>query len=199
MCVCGSLGKKLAKDAREGGTEKLSRHGVVPKEGPSNGSLCRAALAFSVPELGPKFGASSVFAKERGLVFVTHIGRIFRTQKHACDSDIVCARDRQSDTAAGWEHGQEIERRDARCILLRVCLEQVEACYTMGAPCTEAVFGLIWKLHFQDHLAGSESEPVPTPKSRAWQEMVRRLQDKVVCTPRLGRYRGYNARRCCSI
>ena len=54
LCVCGSLGKKLAKDAREGGTEKLSRHGVVPKEGPSNGSLCRAALAFSVPELGPK-------------------------------------------------------------------------------------------------------------------------------------------------
>ena len=32
MCVCGSLGKKLAKDAREGGTEKLSRHGVVPKD-----------------------------------------------------------------------------------------------------------------------------------------------------------------------
>ena len=31
----------------------------------------------------------------------------------------------------------------------------------MGAPCTEAVFGLIWKLHFQDHLAGSESEQVP--------------------------------------
>lgn len=99
--MCGSLGKKLAKDAREGGTEKLSRHGVVPKEGPSNGSLCRAALAFSVPELGPKFGASSVFAKGRGHVFVTHIGRIFRTQKHACDSDIVCARHRQSDTAVG--------------------------------------------------------------------------------------------------
>ena len=89
------------------------------------------SLAFSVPELGPKFGASSVFAKERGLVFVTYIGRIFRTQKHACDSDIVCARHRQSDMAPGWEHGQEIERRDARCILLRVCLEQVEACYTV--------------------------------------------------------------------
>ena len=44
LCVCGSLGKKLAKDAREGGTEKLSRHGVMPKEGPSNGTLCRAAL-----------------------------------------------------------------------------------------------------------------------------------------------------------
>ena len=58
-------------------------------------------LAFSVPELGPKFGASSVFAKERGFVFVTHFGRIFRTQKHACDSDIVCARHRQSDTAVG--------------------------------------------------------------------------------------------------
>lgn len=99
--MCGSFGKKLAKDAQEGGTEKLSRHGVVPKAGPSNGSLCRAALAFSVPELGPKFGASSVFAKERGLVFVTHFGRIFRTQKHACDSDIVCARHRQSDTAVG--------------------------------------------------------------------------------------------------
>ena len=83
MCVCGSLGKKLAKDAREGGTEKLSRH-----------------------ELGPKFGASSVFAKERGLVFVTHIGRIFRTQKHACDSDIVCAR-RQLDTAVGWEQDKK--------------------------------------------------------------------------------------------
>ena len=105
--MCGSLGKKLAKDAREGGTEKLSRHGVVPKEGPSNGSLCRAALAFSVPELGPKFGASSVFAKERGHVFVTHIGRIFRTQKHACDSDIVCARHKQSDTAVGWEQDKK--------------------------------------------------------------------------------------------
>ena len=92
VCVCGSLSKKLAKNAREGGTEKLSRHGAVPKEGPSSGSLCRAALAFSVPKLGAKSGASSVFAKERRLVFVTHIGRIFRTQKHACDSDIVSAR-----------------------------------------------------------------------------------------------------------
>ena len=107
MCVCGSLGKKLAKDAREGGTEKLSRHGVVPKEGPSNGSLCRAALAFSVPELGPKFGASSVFGKERGLALVTHTGRIFRSQKHAYDSDIVCARHRQSDTAVGWEQDKK--------------------------------------------------------------------------------------------
>ena len=53
MCVCGSLGKKLAKDAREGGTEKLSCHGVMPKEGPSNGILCRAALAF----LGPRIGS----------------------------------------------------------------------------------------------------------------------------------------------
>ena len=108
VCVCvGASARSLQKNAREGGTEKLSRHGVVPKEGPSNGSLCRAALAFSVPELGPKFEASSVFAKERGLVFVTHIGRIFRTQKHACDSDFVCARHRQSDTAEGWEQGKK--------------------------------------------------------------------------------------------
>ena len=76
-CACGSPGKKLPKDEREGGTEKLSHHGAVPKEG---------------PELVPKFGASSVFDKEHGLVFGTHIGRIFRTQKDACDSDIVCAR-----------------------------------------------------------------------------------------------------------
>ena len=98
-CLCGSPGKKLPKDERDGGTEKLSRHGAVPKEGPSSESLCRAALAFSVPELGPKFGASSVFGKERWLVFVTH--------KHACDSDIVCARHRQSDTAVGWEQDKK--------------------------------------------------------------------------------------------
>ena len=167
MCVCVWERRQEACKRCGKVEEKLSAHGVVAKEGPSNGSLCRATLAFSVPELGPKFGASSVFAKERGLVFVTHIGRIFRTQKHACDSDIVCAQHRQSDMAVRWEHGREIERRDAQCILLWVCLAQVEACYTIGALCRQAVFGLIWKFHFQDHLPGSEPEQVPMPKSRA--------------------------------
>ena len=65
---------------------------------------------------GPKFGASSVFRKERDLVLVTNIARIFGSQEHACESDIVVARHRHSDTAGGWYMlvpGQDIEARDA--------------------------------------------------------------------------------------
>ena len=105
--ICGSLGKKLAKDAREGGTEKLSRHGVVSKENPNNGSLYRTAPAFSLPELGAKFGTSSVFIKECGSIFMPYIGRIFRMQNHAYNHDLVCARHRQSDTAMGWERDKK--------------------------------------------------------------------------------------------
>ena len=35
----------------------------------------------------------------------------------------------------------------------------------MGAPCTEAVFGLIWKRHFQDHLAGMNLNKSQRPRA----------------------------------
>ena len=109
LCVCvGARARSLQKMKGKVGRRSFRVTARCQRKVRAGGA-CAAqhSLAFSVPELGPKFGASSVFAKERGLVFVTHIGRMVKTQKHACDSDIVCARHRQSDTAVGWEQDKK--------------------------------------------------------------------------------------------
>ena len=66
--VCGSLGKKLPKDEREGETEKLSHQGAEERKVRAVGSLCRRKTSFLGPRIGvPNLELPVSSAKSAGL------------------------------------------------------------------------------------------------------------------------------------
>ena len=102
VCV-GERGQEASKKRREGrdGETVDKSHGALSEVQAVEACAPQHWLSW-FQNWGPKFEASSVCRKERGLVFVTNIGRIFGAQKHACESDNVSARHRHSDMAQGW-------------------------------------------------------------------------------------------------